>query len=183
MKSLTGKFLVASPQLGDPNFSQTVVLMIQHESQGALGLVLNRPSEKTVREVWEMIDKPPCESEQLVHIGGPVPGPLLALHTLRSCADQEVLPGLYVTAQENAFEELVNQSEEKYRLYSGHAGWAAGQLDGELKASGWLTTSATVDDVFSDYETLWKRMTSRIGIGILAPGVRPDQVPKDPGLN
>lgn len=183
MKSLTGKFLVASPQLSDPNFSQTVVLMIQHEPQGALGLVLNRPSEKTVSEVWEMIGKTPCSVEQLVHIGGPVPGPLLALHTLASYADQEVLPGLYVTAQESAFEELVNQSEEEFRLYSGHAGWSAGQLDGELEASGWLTTSATAEDIFSDYETLWKRTTSRIGIGILAPGVRPEQVPKDPGLN
>ena len=183
MKSLKGKLLVASHQLSDPNFFQTVVLIIQHEAQGALGVVLNRPSEKSVQEVWEMIGKQPCGSEQLVHVGGPVPGPLLALHTLGAQADGEVMPGLYVTAQENVFQELVNQTEENFRLYSGHAGWGEGQLDAELKAGGWLTTAAVVDDIFSDYQTLWKRIISRIGLKILAPGVRPEQVPKDPGLN
>lgn len=183
MKSLSGNFLVASPQLRDPNFFQTVVLMIQHEPQGALGLVLNRPSEKTVQEVWEMVGKGLCDSEQPVHVGGPVPGPLLALHTHLSEADQEVLPGLFVTAQESVFQELIGQKEQGFRLFSGHAGWGEGQLDEELKTGGWLTTTATVEDVFSDHETLWKRMTSRIGLSILAPGVRPDQIPSDPGMN
>jgi len=56
-------------------------------------------------------------------------------------------------------------------------------LEGELKLGGWLTSAATVDDVFSDHETLWRQVTSRIGLNILVPGLRPEQVPKDPGLN
>lgn len=183
MKSLTGKLLVASPQLRDPNFAQTVVLMIQHESQGAFGVILNRPGDKTVQEVWEMIGKEPCECQEPVYVGGPVPGPLIALHMSDSLSDQQVLPGLYVTAQATAFDELVKLAEPAFRIYSGHAGWAAGQLESELKLGGWLTIDADRDDVFADPEGLWKQVTSRIGLSILAPNLKPDQVPRDPGLN
>jgi len=185
MDTLTGKFLVASPRLRDPNFSQTVVFIIQHQEEGALGVILNRPSEKSVQDVWKVVGKPTCDSEQRVYLGGPVPGPLLAIHTLSSRADQEVLPGLFVTAQESEFHQLVDQTMEDCRVYSGHAGWGGGQrqLDAEMEAGGWLTTGATADDIFSDSDTLWKRMTSRIGLGILAPEIHPDQVPKDPGVN
>ena len=183
MKLLTGKLLVASPQLRDPNFAQTVVLMIQHETQGAFGVILNRPGDKTVDEVWQLIGKESCDCQQVVYVGGPVPGPLIALHTLESLSDQQVLPGLYATAQATAFDELLKQPEANFRIFSGHAGWAVGQLEAELKLGGWLTVAATIDDVFADYETLWRQVTSRIGLKILVPGLRPEHVPKDPGLN
>jgi len=183
MKPLTGKLLVASRQLHDPNFAQTVVLMIQQESQGAFGVILNRPGDKTIDEVWQLLGKESCDCQQTVYVGGPVPGPLIALHTVESLSDQQVFPGLYVTAQATAFDELLNQSEGDFRIFSGHAGWGDGQLEGELKLGGWLTFAATIDDVFSDHETLWRQVTSRIGLNILVPGLRPEQVPKDPGLN
>ncbi len=184
MKSLSGKLLIASPQLRDPNFAQTVVMMIQHESQGAFGIILNRPGDKTVDQVWELLGKEVCDCDKLVYMGGPVPGPLIALHTVESLSDQEVIPGLYATAQAAAFDELINsEQEEDFRIYSGHAGWGDGQLENELKHGGWLTFDAKVDDVFSDHETIWREVTSRIGLKILAPGLRPEQVPKDPGLN
>ena len=63
MKSLAGHFLVASRHLSDPNFARSVVLMIHHDHQGAVGLVINRPSEKTIREVWEMINYDPCDRD------------------------------------------------------------------------------------------------------------------------
>jgi len=183
MESLTGKLLVASPQLRDPNFCQTVVFIVQHQPEGALGIVLNRPSEKSVQDVWKVSGKLSDDSQQRLYLGGPVPGPLLAIHTQSSHAHQEVLPGLYVTAQENEFHQLIDNTMEDCRVYSGHAGWGEGQLDDELKAGGWLTTGATADDLFSDCKTLWKRMTSRIGLSILAPDMRPEHVPRDPGLN
>lgn len=183
MKSLAGKLLVASPQLQDPNFVQTVVLMIQHEEQGAFGVILNRPGDKSVDEVWEIVGKEPCGCESKVYIGGPVPGPLIALHTEEELSDQQVLPGLYVTAQASAFDELLQLPNESFRIYSGHSGWAAGQLESELKISGWLTSDASVEDAFSNHETLWRQVTSRIGISILAPRLREDQIPPDPYLN
>ena len=83
-KSLTGHFLVASRYLRDPNFAQSVVLMIHHDHQGALGLVINRPSDKSVREVWEMIGNDPCDREDRIYVGGPVPAPLVAIHSLQA---------------------------------------------------------------------------------------------------
>lgn len=182
MKSLTGKLLVASPKLRDPNFFQTVVLMIQHESQGALGLILNRPSDHTVKQAWELLGNS-CPCEEPIYIGGPVPGPVLAVHTYEELADQMVLPGLFVTGQNHSFEDLFLRDAQHYRFFSGNSGWASGQLEAEMQVGGWLTTSALIDDVFSDYETLWKTVTTRIGLNIAAPGIHPDQLPPDPSMN
>ncbi|MEM8679689.1 MAG: YqgE/AlgH family protein, partial [Planctomycetota bacterium] len=72
MKSLRGQFLIASPKLPDPNFSQSVVLMLEHHDQGALGLILNRPTNVTLKEVWEQVEQDPCHCANLVSLGGPV---------------------------------------------------------------------------------------------------------------
>lgn len=181
--SLTGHFLVASRYLRDPNFLRSVVLMIHHDTQGAMGVVLNRPSDKTVREVWEMIGNDPCDQDEQIFIGGPVPGPLVAVHALEPYSEREVLPGLYVSTHRDALDLIVRKPDQPFRLYSGHAGWGGGQLEGELQAGGWLSTKASKDDVFADHETIWKTVTQRIGLEIMAPELSDDQVPPDPSLN
>ena len=183
MTSLAGNFLVASPHLRDPNFVRSVVLMIQHEEQGALGVVLTRPGDKSVRQVWDLIEFPPVECEDPVYVGGPVSGPLIAVHTREDGSDYEVLPGLYVSTHNESVDELVRRHEGSFRLFSGHAGWGGGQLEGELEVGGWLSTPATVEDTFSDCETLWQRVARRIGLEIIAPGVDDKRIPRDPSLN
>jgi len=183
MKPLAGKLLVAAPQLQDPNFAQTVVLMLRHEDEGALGVILNRPGDKTVDDVWEMIDKQPFGRDQFVHVGGPVPGPLIALHNQEPLGESQVLRGLYMSMQRDSIEQLVQTPEAEFRLYSGHAGWGGGQLEGELTAGGWLTSAAVCDDVFAAAESLWKHVCNRIGRGIVAPNIRPEQIPPDPSVN
>jgi putative transcriptional regulator len=182
-KNLTGHFLVASRYLRDPNFAQSVVLMIHHNDEGAMGVVINRPSDKTVREVWEVIGNDPCDREDFIFIGGPVPGPLVALHSIEEFSQHAVLDGLHVATQRDALDVLVRRSNVSLRLYSGHAGWGSGQLEGELEAGGWLSTRATVDDVFADHETIWKTVTQRIGLEIMAPDLDFEHVPPDPSLN
>jgi putative transcriptional regulator len=182
-KYLTGHFLVASRYLRDPNFAQSVVLMIHHNDEGAMGVVINRPSDKTVREVWEVIGNDPCDREDFIFIGGPVPGPLVALHSIDEFSQHEVLPGLHVATQRDALDVLVRRSNIALRLYSGHAGWGSGQLEGEMEAGGWLSTRATVDDVFADHESIWKTVTQRIGLEIMAPDLDLEHVPPDPSLN
>ncbi|HVT29057.1 MAG TPA: YqgE/AlgH family protein [Lacipirellulaceae bacterium] len=182
-KSLAGHFLVASRYLRDPNFVQSVVLMIHHDREGAMGVVINRPSDKTVREVWEMIGNDPCERDDPIFVGGPVPGPLVALHSLEAFSDHEVLPGLYVSTHRDALDLIVRKNDIRLRLCSGNAGWGSGQLEGELGAGGWLFTRATVDDVFADHESIWKTVTQRIGLEIMAPEVDSEHVPPDPSLN
>jgi putative transcriptional regulator len=183
MKSLAGQFLVASPHLRDPNFARSVVLMLQHEEQGALGVVLNRPGDKTVDEVWEMIDSEPCGSSELVHVGGPVPGPLIAIHNQSKFAEKEILPKVFMSMQKDSIDLVVRRTGAKFRLFSGHAGWGGGQLENEMRVGGWLTWPAQAVDVFSDPELLWKSVCEKIGRKIIAPNIPPERIPKDPGMN
>src|SRR3972149_3335206 len=108
-KSLAGHFLVASRYLRDPNFAQSVVLVIHHNDEGAMGVGINRPWDKTVRDVWEMIQYAPCDREDHIFIGGPVPGPLVAVHTLEPFSEREVLPGVYVATHRDALDLIVRK--------------------------------------------------------------------------
>jgi putative transcriptional regulator len=182
-KFLTGHFLVASRYLRDPNFARSVVLMIQHDRDGAMGLVINRPSDKTVGEVWELIGNDPCEREDYIFIGGPVPGPIIALHDVEVFSQHEVLPGLHVATHKDALDVLVRRGEARLRLFSGHSGWGKGQLEGEMDAGGWLSTRASLEDVFAEFESLWNTVTQRIGLEIMAPNVDSEHLPPDPSLN
>lgn len=183
MNSLAGHLLTASRQLRDPNFTRTVVLLLEHGDEGALGVVLNRLGDRTVSEVWETIDAPACECDQLINIGGPVPGPLIALHTSDLLGEKQVLPGLYMSLQRDTIDQLVRQDEHEFRLYSGNSGWGGGQLEGEMQVGGWLTTPAKLDDVFAHPDALWRSVANRIGLGIMLPGADPNKLPKDPSVN
>lgn len=186
MESISGKLLVASRALRDPNFARTVVLMLEHSSEGALGVVLNRPSPRTVADVFSSIGEPDVTNSDLVHLGGPVPGPLIALHQAEELGEKQILPGLYMSVQKESLEQLVRTPEVVQRLYSGHSGWGGGQLEGELKAGGWLVGPAQLDDMFceeEELERLWNRVLARINLGIILPTLPADRLPPDPRLN
>ena len=183
MNSLAGKFLVASPHLRDPNFTRTVVLMLQHEKQGALGVVINRPGDKSVDEVWAMIGNDPPGCDDPVYVGGPVPGPLIALHDQSKLAEREILPRLYMSMQKDAIDALVKKRSAKFRLFSSHSGWGGGQLENELSVGGWLTCPAEAADIFGDDDAVWKLICGRIGRKIIAPNIPAERLPIDPELN
>jgi putative transcriptional regulator len=182
-QSLTGHFLVASRYLRDPNFAKSVVLMIRHDDDGAVGVVINRPADKTVREVWDSIGFDPCDREDLIYVGGPVPGPLVAVHGLEPYSEREVLPGVHVSMHRDAIDLIVRKMDQPLRLYSGHAGWGSGQLESELAAGGWLSIEATKDEIFADHDSIWKSVTERIGLEIMAPHLDEKFLPPDPSLN
>ena len=183
MSFLKGHFLVASSHLADPNFKQAVVLLIHHSQEGAFGVVLNRPAENTVQELWEKVGEGPCECQQPVHVGGPVSGPLMALHGDESLAEMEVVPGVYFAAQREHLEKLLRQTEHPLRVFVGHAGWAGGQLESEIRQGAWLNTPATAQLVFGDPSDLWRRITQQIGESFLASVLKIKHTPPDPGLN
>jgi putative transcriptional regulator len=183
MKSLQGHFLVASPHLADTNFYKGVVLLIKHDDEGAFGLILNRPMESTVAEVWKLVGKEDLDCPQPIFLGGPVSGPLVALHRLKAAAEAEVLPGVYFAAHKDKLQKLVRQTTKPYRFFTGYAGWAGGQLEEELTAGGWLTTKANKTVVFKSADDLWEQVTRTIGEGILSTAIKVKHVPKDPSLN
>jgi putative transcriptional regulator len=183
MDSLKGSFLVASPQLRDPNFVRTVVLLVHHSDDGAFGVVLNRPTESTIKELWEKVGQSPCESDQPVHLGGPVSGPLMAVHSDASLAEMEIVPGVYFAAQREHLEKLVQQHEHDFRFFVGHSGWGEGQLESELKEGAWLTIPATPEFVFYHEEDLWRKVKDTIGQTMLGDMLKLKHVPQDPSMN
>ena len=163
--SLRGKFLVAGPQLRDRNFFKAVVLILEHTAVGAMGLVINRPSSLSLANALAGEIELPC-SEELVFIGGPVePDHLFLIHHNHgwSHASVEVSPGVHVTTDPEAFEAVVKSEQpEPRRILSGYAGWAPGQLEGELAAGDWHTLDSSVADVFGpDPYALWDDLRER----------------------
>jgi len=183
MESLRGHLLVATPQLPDPNFAKSVVLLIQHTQEGALGVVLNRPIGKTVEDLWQQVSDESCSCQEQVYMGGPVSGPLLALHTDKRRAELEIFPGVYLAAQKANLDALVGQQKHRFRVFLGNAGWGEGQLESELEQGAWLTTAATLDYVFYDDEDLWQEVAKHIGNSMLFSTLKIKHRPEDPSVN
>jgi putative transcriptional regulator len=181
--SLTGRLLIASPHLMDPNFARSVILLVHHGEQGTLGLILNRPTDSRIDDFWHNISELPCISSEVLHVGGPVAGPLTALHTMPNVGNVEVLPGLFFASQREILEKLVSQKKYAYRLFIGHSGWDEGQLPHEMDEGSWLMKPATSEDVFGDETEVWRRATEQVGRSILAlaPGV--GKFPPRPEVN
>lgn len=182
-KSVAGQFLIASPHLTDGNFLRTVVLMIEHDKEGALGLVLTRPLNSTLRDIWELIGEPKCALTDPLFWGGPVQSPLIALHSQAALAETKVIDGVYLSTHKDKLEQLVTQCLRPLRICSGYAGWGPGQLDFELKAGGWLVAPANAELTFSPYEALWEQMTRAVSHDITAGLRGTGAEPADPSLN
>ncbi len=183
MKSLKGHFLVASSHLANPNFVRTVILLVHHSNDGAFGVVLNRPAENSIAELWEKAGQGPCECEHPFYVGGPVSGPVMAIHTDPKLAEMTVAPGVYFAAQREHLDELLQQSEHPFRIFINHSGWGGGQLESELEQGAWLTIAATPEFVFYDEMDLWTKVTHQVGRSLLAETLHLKEFPEDPGLN
>lgn len=176
--------MVASPYLEDPNFVRTVVLLIQHSEEGAFGVVLNRALSKTVQELWADVSEEPCDNDHPIHLGGPVEGPLLALHDREEWGEVEVVPGVYFSAQKDHLEKLVAENEERCLLFVGYSGWGGGQLEGELEQGAWFTTPAKAEYIFNaDDVELWKTVARVVGQSMIRDVLHIKHVPEDPTQN
>jgi putative transcriptional regulator len=185
MSSLQGHLLVAAPKLTDPSFFRSVVLIVQHNDDGALGLVLNRPMEPTIDSVWDQVSETPCYADGHLHKGGPCDGPLMVLHTDEEHSQIEVTEGVYFTTEKDAVEQLVADPIGKpLKFFLGYAGWSAGQLEGELADNAWATTTATSDQVFlPDIEEQWEALRRLIAKAAAAEWIDPKFIPDDPSVN
>lgn len=183
MDSLRGQLLVASTSLKDPNFFQTVVLVVQHNEDGALGLVLNRPTNATIQQVWKQIKETPCAAQGPLYLGGPIEGPLVALHAQQELADLEVAKNLYYTVQPEYLEKLVAQNGNPIRFIAGYSGWGPGQLEAEIAEGAWTTGPATREHVFEHNLRLWERVTKELSDARLVGLLKIKHVPPDLSCN
>ena len=180
-ESLTGQLLLASPTLRDPNFARTVVLIGVHSEEGAMGIVLNRPSALTVGEAVPQLEATLDEQEP-VYIGGPVqPNSIVLLAEFLdpSPAGLLVLGRIGFPAPDTDMEELT-RATARGRVFAGYAGWSEGQLDAELDQGDWIVQPAQPQDVFCEEpEGLWSEVLTRKG-GSYALIAR---MPTDPSVN
>jgi putative transcriptional regulator len=178
--SLAGQFLIASHRLMDPNFFHAVILMVQHDENGALGLVLNRPLSTSIKEVCQEVLEQDCYLDGVLYQGGPCSGPLMAVHNYEEAAQTPVVEGVHFTSEKDRLERLMVQSEVEARFFVNYSGWTAGQLEAEIEEGSWLTLKATSKDIFSDTDQLWTRLTK---IATLGKWISPDRIPEDPSVN
>ncbi|MBM4003071.1 MAG: YqgE/AlgH family protein [Planctomycetes bacterium] len=182
MKSLKGQFVVASPHLTGGNFFRTAVLVLNHDHDGALGVVLNRPIANPMQEIWEDLGVE-AVAGQAIFLGGPVPGPILALHPCSDVDSGEILDGVFLASQKEQIQEVLSRSAVTVRVIVGYSGWGAGQLEREFTRGSWLATSAVADDVFRDRDDLWEYLVQSVGQRILAPHLGHRPRPDDPRWN
>jgi len=152
LKPAKGTFLVASRQLLDRNFSQTVVLLVDYQRHGAMGLIINRPLELKLSEAFPEIE----ELEQrpdTIYLGGPVAKNQLLLLIRTSSPPEgslQVFADIYLSSSQTVIRRMIknHKVEERFRLYAGYAGWGPGQLDNEISRGGWHVVRADVETVF-----------------------------------
>jgi putative transcriptional regulator len=180
-ESLAGQLLLASPALRDPNFERSVVLIGVHSDEGAMGVVLNRPSAVTVAEAAPQLEEAVQESDR-VYVGGPVqPSSIVFLAEFLdpSPAGLLVLGRIGFPAPDAEIEEL-SRATERVRVFAGFAGWGEGQLEAEVEEGDWIAQAALPEDVFSEEpEQLWSSVLTRKG-GSYALVAR---MPPDPSVN
>ncbi|HEY7932584.1 MAG TPA: YqgE/AlgH family protein [Solirubrobacteraceae bacterium] len=180
-QSLAGQLLLASPKLRDPNFARAVVLIGAHNQEGAMGVVLNRPSETTVAEAVPALRRVENELEP-VYVGGPVqPTSIVFLAEFLdpTPAGLIVLGRIGFPSPQSDIEEL-EQAVARRRVFAGFAGWGEGQLDAEVAEGDWIANPAMPEDIFSeDPATLWNSVLERRG-GSYALIAR---MPVDPSVN
>lgn len=183
MRWHTGRLLVATPVMEDPNFLRSVILVLDHDEDGALGVVLNRASSITVHETlhdWVDLAAVP----QVVFGGGPVePTAVVALGAARADAVTEGATAILDRVR------LVNLDDdpalaaldlEQIRLFAGYAGWVPEQLEDEIDQGAWFAVDAEPDDVFTDEpERLWHDVLRRQSGKLRMLSTYPD----DPALN
>ena len=182
----SGSALVASPVLQDPNFHRTVVLIIEHQAAGPVGVVLNRPSNVAVREVLPLWS-PHATLSQSVYVGGPVQQrAALCVAALPAGVDAEHTEGMIKV---NGALALINLGADPdlmaprlrgLRVFAGYAGWSKGQLAAEINRGDWLVVPALAEDVLAPASTdLWSRILRRQGMPLALLAT----YPTDPTLN
>jgi putative transcriptional regulator len=181
MDSLQGQLLVASPTLIDPNFARAVVAIANHDEDGALGVILNRPSDTEVAEAVPELDGV-VDAEEVVFVGGPVqPASIVVLAEFDDPDEAAflVVGGIGLVSDRTGLERLETVTARR-RVYAGYAGWGPGQLEAELEREDWIVEPALPEDVFAEEPIdLWGSVLDRKGgqFRLLA------RMPTDPSVN
>ncbi len=182
LTSLQNHFLIAMPNLDDAYFSRSLIYVCEHNSEGAMGIVVNQPSTMNVKQLLEQTDKDlkvsEDKAEQIVLAGGPVNQERgFVLHSAQKswASSLKLAPGVMVTTSKDILTAIGNDEGPKDVLIAlGYAGWTAGQLEKEMQENAWLTVEADEEILFhTPMHKKWQATVNKLGVDVwqLAPGV------------
>lgn len=173
IESLTGSFLVSTPQMPDERFEEHVIYVCAHNAEGSMGVAINRPNSLfSLAEILQSAELPiPDGNLPTVHIGGPVEleSAFILYHSDYSAEHKlEISDTVSLTRETKVLEDIAkNKGPEKYLFILGYTGWGPGQLESELTQKGWLTVPASDDIIFNLPDELkWKAAAMQYGIDI-----------------
>lgn len=171
IKNLNISYLIAMPQLRSPHFEKSLILLLEHDQEGAMGIILNKFAELTLSDFAkdQELECHPRHQKKPVYYGGPVSiDHGWILHNNKNLPDsQEISENLYLSGSLGALEPLLKDPESEFKLILGYSGWEAGQLEKELKMGSWLMSSFIKDFIFmdqSDDNDIWKKIINTLGI-------------------
>ncbi len=181
---LKGELLIATERLEASPFARTVVYILQDDPQGAFGVVLNRPADKKLRAAWsEASGISLNEDDPHLLSGGPLGGPVFALHGQQQLGEIAVTEGIFLSATAESIDQLVQQHEEPYRICLGVVGWKPGQLHRELADAIWYHMPASPEIVFDASELLWEKSLLTFGREKLRDILSLGELPPNPERN
>jgi putative transcriptional regulator len=182
MSSFQGHFLVAAPHQLDPNFAEAVVLVGGHTERAAFGIIVNGCLGER-RFFQQGHAKRIFPGRAALFVGGPVTGPLMAVHTEAALGERRLLRGVYFSAKEKNVLALMRRSVRPCKIFTGYAGWGPGQLDYEVEQGVWRVVLATPGQIFSGDADLWQQLSRQASRLQLRSMFHLKHFPADPLLN
>jgi putative transcriptional regulator len=182
MDSFQGRFLVAARHQLDPNFAKTVILVCGHTKHAAFGVVVSRSREG---DNWAAPRNARLRSAGMARLfeGGPVTGPLMALHTGAFAGERQILPGVFFSRREQNVLTLMRRLAHSCRIFTGYVGWGSGQLDFEVQRGTWRVVPATPEQIFEQDSNLWEQLSVQASRLQLQSMFHIRHFPLDPLLN
>ena len=183
MNSLKGHFLAANPHQLDPDFIEAVVLVVEHDDRGAMGVIVNCPRDRHEGTSRQRNTKRRWPAEPRLFFGGPVTGPLMAVHADEAFAGITIAPGVFFEREEERVFTLMRSTEQAYKAFTGHAGWGPRQLEHEVDYGIWRAIPATAAEIFSNGGHLWERLLRQASDSLLQVMCNVKHIPRNPSLN
>lgn len=184
--SFEGLLLVAAPRNSDPFFARSVCLIVEQSESGIAGVVLNRPVISDVEPLWKQLTEgssKTAEPPAHLHFGGPVAGPVVAIHDQELLADAGNGKGIYLAAQVETLRKLTFVSPDHYRMVVGHTAWKKDELEKEIREGLWYLLPASPELVFCHDEEIWVRSMRMAGNRVLQKVTGIKGIPQSPALN
>jgi putative transcriptional regulator len=174
VRTLQDHFLIAMPAMGDPNFNETVTYICKHDEEGAMGIVINRPTDMLLSEVFSQLSLEPVDArlgELPVLAGGPVQrdrGFVVHRSDHRYDSTLETDAGIRVTVSQDILAAMARgEGPEPVLIALGYAGWDSGQLEAEMAANAWLSVPADQKVLFeTPFEQRWRAAAGLLGVDI-----------------